>query len=328
MLVRTYKLGKRPSFTLIELLIVIAIIGVLISLTTGVYIRVYRLGYQLSNRSDITQLDIALNKFKTEKGAYPPSQIKLAHDYSSYNTANQLDLDSVAFLTRIFDPRMVATWQTTGIDWTGQLYVTGTAGMTTGSVIILEGDQCMVFFLGGVLSASRTPQGFTNNPTNPMDSTGGYAYQGAYYQFKSNRLVNLPHTITGGDATGIFPSYLDTYGKQAFAYFSSYNLENGYNRYSATVSDCPTLGVWPYASSLTPTASYQNPSTFQIISAGFDQSFGSGSNPTVPSPVLWSPGTASQAFANDVLQAPQFGKQPAGNDDMANFSSVLLGVNN
>src|SRR5207253_9071458 len=58
----------------------------------------------------------------------------------------------------------------------------------------------------------------------------------------------------------------DTYGSVPYAYFSSYKTRNGYNRFAST--DCPSLGVWPYAEALTPTVRYLNPNTFQIISAG------------------------------------------------------------
>src|SRR5438552_7601087 len=100
--------GARASFTLLEILIVIAVIAILISIAVGTYFRVYVLADQLAARSDISQLSAALEKFKTKYGKYPPSRIKVAYMLSQANypgffggqPTGDLDTDSVEFLTR------------------------------------------------------------------------------------------------------------------------------------------------------------------------------------------------------------------------------------
>jgi hypothetical protein len=109
------------------------------------------------------------------------------------------------------------------------------------------------------------------------------------------------------------------YGR-VYAYFSAYKKTNGYNRYYAYyfgaglghLSDCNTLGVWPYAQSLGNVPVYQAPNSFQIICSGPDGIFGSGSNPTLVPPPLWAP--------NNAGTMGQF-----GDDDRSNFHDKALG---
>jgi prepilin-type N-terminal cleavage/methylation domain-containing protein len=327
----------RKSFTLLELMIVIAIISILISIAVGAYFRVYDAAKILEVRSDISQMEVALAKFKAQYGVYPPSRVKLCYNYASYNTTNNpLDQESVQFLTTLFGPRIVTGSPTTpsppwvtagsGIDWTGQQYTTGTVGMPAS--VVLEGDQCLVYFLGTL---------FYNNPYNPMDSSTHNPInpleqfapvQPIPYQFQKGRLVNLPHSGEGSDsdATGIFPSYRDPYGKQVYAYFSAYSefqTANGYNRYFISGqyqnSDCSSLQtspeVWPYASA---SGQYQNEATFQIICAGKDGIFGPGSDLSAPlsgNPTLYWPENVS-------LMMSLF---PNGKDDVSNFYGTKLG---
>jgi hypothetical protein len=116
-------------------------------------------------------------------------------------------------------------------------------------------------------------------------------------------------------------SYLDTYGSTdgkgnlvtgaPYAYFSSYQTRNGYNRYIG--SDCPTLKVFPYAQGST---QYLNPTGFQLISAGADLKFGPGSNPGLSPIPFWTPATAASTAASG----------PNGADDQSNFYDNLLGT--
>lgn len=85
-------------------------------------------------------------------------------------------------------------------------------------------------------------------------------------------------------------------------------MANGYNRYRGT--DCPSLGVWPYAETIGPRSRFVNPAGFQIISAGKDCQFGPGTDG--PSHT-WSPATAASIPA-------------AGRDDLANFYRAHLGT--
>lgn len=291
---RTKDQGQRTrhAFTLIELLVVIGIIGLLVALLSAAVMRALSKGTETANRVEIGELDQALTiKFKQQYGVYPPSQLRLCESWAAYG-GSQLETDSRNFLLQMFGSRIQATWQAPGIDWNGD----GTRG---NSAVTLYGDQCLVFFLGGIPIPGATPgcAGFSTNPADPS-AAGGPRWLG--YEFKSSRLRNLR-----GNG---FCSYLDAYKQRPFAYFSSYNNPNGYNRYG--VSDYPNLGVdvnvFPYAEAA---GRYLNPSSFQILSAGRDGVFGQNLNSTI----LWNANTASSV--------PQNGK-----DDQANFSRGVLGA--
>ncbi len=256
--------ARRRGFTLIELLVVIAIIAVLISLTTAAVMRFLIKGPEITCRSDIDGLSASRGAFLAEFGVnHVPSQIKLCETANGYNMANRLDADSVNFLNQIFGKRFNAN--AGGFDWNGN-------GNATDAAVTLSGDQCLVFFLGGIPSNSGTTKGCRGfstsptSPTNPTDFTGGGAPRGPFFEFKSNRLVV---------GTGGFFNYTDAFGKKPYAYFSAGKVDNGYNRYGT--SDCATLGVSPYFQSTSASGTiFYNPRGFQIISAGADGNFGPG----------------------------------------------------
>src|SRR5437868_2379652 len=79
---------RRQGFTMVELLVVIVVIGILASLISAVVIRGLRQGRIVSNRVDISQIELALEQFKNRYGFYPPSQIILCEDTSHYFLPN------------------------------------------------------------------------------------------------------------------------------------------------------------------------------------------------------------------------------------------------
>jgi general secretion pathway protein G len=265
------------------------------------------------NETDLEQLSHAVDgfvdDFKTGSKGYFPSRLKLCEQYTSYDLTQKLDQDSVRYLNRMFPRLDHATW-TKGIDWNGNGKIDAPEA---GGVVVLEGDQCLVFFLGGIpgtLGDSPGVLGFSTNGADP--ATFGGARKGPYYEFNTGRLYQR-------NRNGFY-SYYDAYHKQPYAYFSSYSRRNGYNRYGT--SDCASLGVWPYADTLTVDARgsiasirYLKPDSFQIISAGEDGKFGPGTDLSLlprTQPFLWTPDTAPMI--------PEPGK-----DDQSNFHSNLLG---
>jgi hypothetical protein len=232
-----------------------------------------------------------------------PSRLVLCENYADYFGPNnkiksKLHADSVAFLQRMF-PKL---WKVNlnPIDWNGN-------GIAGDKPVILEGDQCLVFFLGGIPTGGQVPGclGFSANPLNPAFPGG--PRKGPFCEFTAERLVQIHGNR--------FYSYLDGYRKKPYAYFSSYGKRNGYNRYFSLdrKSDCASLGVWPYAESVEgDSPQYANPARFQIISAGADGKFGPGTDLTAKSPFTWTPETADQ------IPEP-------GEDDQGNFHSRFLG---
>ena len=319
---------RRPAFTLIELLVVILIIAILAGLITIASFRGLKSANRVKVRNDITQLGESIENFKAKFGVYPPSRIKLSETGASppvggqgydlsLNPAtgqpnNPLDYASVQFLRRLW-PRI--NWSSTntppspgtpwtGIDWNGD-------GLQSPDVI-LEGEQCLVFFLGGIPTPLTTQSpvptctGFSTNPQNPAFQvlSGGDTIQ-PFYEFDTSRLTTLQGlNITptayvysaGGAAPPVSPFhyvYLDTYLAKPYAYFGTGGNRNGYNPYASQLlvpmtgcttplqtSDCMSLGVWPYAGTQLASGAvqYLNPNTFQIISAGEDGVFGRGTD--------------------------------------------------
>jgi len=350
---------NRRGFTLVELLIVIAIISVLMSLISSAVWKAVVTGNRVRNQNEISQLSTAVENFRQKFGIYPPSRIVLCESFSDYNPSNPLHADSIQFLQTIWPrinfkfpnsgaagSRFGVGWS--GIDWNGD-------GQLTRGPIVLEGDQCLVFFLGGIPGIDNTNpskpkvfcSGFSTNPQNPAFHTPSNATSNGsketiplFFDFDSTRLVRrTPST---------FLSYLDTWASPPssgtpYAYFSSYKTRNGYNRYYSLGSDCTSLGVWPYAEGPIPGVSgasanlpsnwrYFNPGTFQIISAGRNYAFGQGTNPSpafpsAPFPFWSSPDRAGNTEASRGKgDLPPPAPPAAGTDDQSNFYDSTLGA--
>ena len=148
---------------------------------------------------------------------------------------------------------------------------------------------------------------------------------GPFFDFDPNRL-SIPPGKT------YFPAYQDSFGVRPtdgkpryYAFFSSYKHQNGYNRYrtdgwlasnpagmAPVMSDCRSLGVWPYASSGPPYL-YLKPNAQQIICCGPDGTFGPGTDLNATVPYYWNENTAAQI-------------PNGGADDLANFATNRLGL--
>src|SRR5262249_30074877 len=221
-----------------------------------------------------------------------PSRIKLSEtcNYPERGRPDTLDSDSLDFLHRLWPGVSFAAG--TKIDWNGDGKI--------GGDWILEGDECLVFFLGGIPDNRRglpAGLGFAAEGRAPDAAEG--ARDGPFFIFLTYRLRDL-------HGRGFY-SFLDPHGKQPYAFFSAYGKTNGYNRYGDT--DCPALKVWPYAEQLQPTPRFLNPNSFQIISAGEDGKFGPGTDKPRN---VWTPSTAHTM--------PRTGR-----DDLSNFYDRPLG---
>jgi general secretion pathway protein G len=288
----------RAGFTLIELLVVIAIIAILVSLSAAGVMKVLWKIPEVQTRTEIGEFDTALGSFMADYGLSdpPPSVLVL-------NEASPQSGPSGPFLTKVFGKNLGPT------DWNGD----GTIGGTW----VLEGEQCLVFYLGGIPNtqqvaggSARAGLGFSTNNMKPsfgsMATETMGARRGPYFQFQSSRLV------AGPAASANFFMYIDawksktsplysTLGGSPYAYFSSNGLNNtGY--LSNGMLDCQSIGAAPYRDASTP-PNFTFSNKYQIISAGQNGQFGAG---------VWTPSNG----APDV----------AGRDDQANFSRLLLGA--
>jgi prepilin-type N-terminal cleavage/methylation domain-containing protein len=299
---------RRGGFTLVEMLVVMAIIAILIAFTAaGVFGGFTRLN-QVKARNEITEMGTAIQQFESDYsiGVPPPSRIWLdetgtyANPPVGYTVAQmpqlyQLGQDSQAFLRKVW-PRIWGNGN--GVDWNQN-------GTIDANGVILEGQQCLVFFLAGAKNAQGAFVGFSSDATNPMNTSAAIKRKGPYYQFDMKR-------ITYATPNG-FPWYIDIYEKAPYAYFSSWTGENRYDLYGNNAvlgHDCPSLlspvtnlPIAPYVQSVGPPVVYYNPKTFQIICAGRDGLFGPGG--------LWAPA--------DISGTPLA-------DDLSNFYSGRMGT--
>jgi prepilin-type N-terminal cleavage/methylation domain-containing protein len=285
----------RRAFTLIELLVVIAIIAVLIALTMAGVQRVRVTAKYALISNEIGQMGAAVAAFQRDKKVdFIPSKIRLRERMDYYidpgNDPTGFERASLGYLKQAW-PHLAAPLVTgvspyptggsipgvNGLDWNGD-------GIVGNGYIDLEGDQCLVFFLGGI----PRPQGnnvfgaggFSNNPRNPSDANSLGA---PYFEFRTDRLK----VSTNAAGQSGFPSYLDPFGAVPYAYYSSYGRKNAYNVATNANADCYTLmnlalspNFVPYMDTFQagPPVVYTcfQPTGCQIISAGLDKRFGDG----------------------------------------------------
>lgn len=219
-------------------MVVMLIVALLMAMISAGAAKALRAVDNTRATSEIQQLAAALDTLKSRHNLdrHPPSRLFLGKFLADYNELTsdlpqivRLKRDSRAYLCAMFRGIEAPTgaWNTTGIDWTGGTDATWATG--TPAPVILEGDQCLVFFLGGPPTASGGCAGFSTDPNNPAMLTGP---RHPTHPFDATRLVKITHNIVMGTYTGtnLFPSYKDYYGGPPYAYFSSYGT-NMYNRY-------------------------------------------------------------------------------------------------
>lgn len=255
--------GRRRAFTLVELLVVILIIAILLALLVPAIVGAIRTAKASAVTTEINGLAASLAQFKTAYNDFPPSRMylnesgfypvanttSLATAIGSDITVGQLAQRSLQYLKK-FWPRVVfstsaalftvntAPWH--DFDGDGAL----TIGPAPGGGYVIQGHQCLVFFLGGIPYNTQSGigmSGFGRNPANPFTNMivgsanyrGGTASTGTpsstqpLFDFAANRLMLDPTSAC------LIPGYVDSLGNTLqtsppdtainfYAYFSSY----------------------------------------------------------------------------------------------------------
>jgi prepilin-type N-terminal cleavage/methylation domain-containing protein len=303
---------RRAGFTLIELMVVMAIIAVLVSLLASAVFSAFDRLWEVQCRQEITGMEGALKQFQGDfnNPGPPPSRIWLDSTMTfstppaGYTAAQvqQLGIDSQAYLRKVW-PHIQG-----GIPWNS-----GVQGRSNN--VILEGEEALVFWLGGAQDPTTGAfTGFSADTTNPMRSQASsptIKRKGPYFQFVT------AHVGTSPTGSG-FPIYYDTYSTglqttlvgRPYLYYSSGKTANGYNAYATfgIGNDCKTVGNFDayYQPGQLP-HQYYHPDTFQIISAGKNQKYGAGGQwtGTNPTPISTPGGDDVVNFTGRKLSTPQ-----------------------
>ena len=252
----------RRGFTLIELLTVIAIIAVLAALLTAGAQKVRITAYLTQAQTEIGQFATGIETFKTKfhlQGKWVPSKIRLREDPSGYLPASQNpSLQPYERVLEFQSYNWLALWrpQLTGpINWSGRNTFVADAVAGHFRWFDLEGDQALVFFLGGIPGSDTFGTGFSLNIHNPAaHMTNGVLAANVtpdkpIFEFTTKRMFNrgglmggwlgatqLPpsgQTFLPGDPNWRFNSYWDPLGSidrpLPFIYFTATQRGNDYH---------------------------------------------------------------------------------------------------
>lgn len=220
--------ARHAGFTLVEMLVTLGIVGVLIALIIPALGVVRNRAQDAAAFNDIEQLSIAVNKFQTEKGVFPPSRMHLLES-QKYSRGSEFDRFSVEYLGKIF-PNMRIHWSQGNSGGTlvaSDRYLwcddkaNGKDPATPGSWdgrYSLEGDETLVFFLGGISSFQRDSStrgkvpdsppvqlhGFSADPKNPSrvpnpQVAGSEQRTPKYFDFEGGRLFVRAVGSDGGN---------------------------------------------------------------------------------------------------------------------------------
>jgi prepilin-type N-terminal cleavage/methylation domain-containing protein len=188
---RRDSLLTRGGFTLVELLVVIIVLAILVGLLLPVIAAALRTAHNAAAQAEINQLAQALANFKAAYGDFPPSRVILyengffpiSNNQHVNGDNNDITVGALAQRTLIalrkFFPKVVFSTSAPP----PQIFFNAPPGngfwydFNGNGVMdppyILQGDECLVFFLGGVpfqdpLTGSFGMTGFGKDPVNPF----------------------------------------------------------------------------------------------------------------------------------------------------------------
>ena len=271
----------RRGFTLVELLVVIIIIALLAGLVTAGLAAAMRRAKRARITLEISQLSVALQKYKDQYGEFPPDfSVRLSDQMHNVSYGPRVVLRHV----RKAFPR-----------YTGNL--SGIVNLQGNGVGALDPAEALVFWLGGLPNAQGVPSGFCKVPAQPFLLPSQNASRTLpLFEFEETRLADRdndgwPEYYPPGFVPGQDPPYV--YFAAWPALYNDPDLNHRYHiaaRYPRG-SGTPSWGVArPYALAGSSGLRWVEPQGFQIICAGLDRHFGTGNGPKFfPSGTNYSP---------------------------------------
>jgi prepilin-type N-terminal cleavage/methylation domain-containing protein len=267
------------GFTLVELLVVIAIIAILAGLITAAAYNAVITARNTAIKSEINNIDLAFKNLSGDGG--PPPDFSDSTLVQAYITAR--------WPRHRYNATQLAAIVT---DLAGPM---GTAKM--------DQAEALVFWLGGFSLTSGTDKltGFSADPLWPLGQPNGMGVwirpTTRFTQVSAGSGFDLDTTkLTNSDSDTNW-EYTPKFSKAPLVYFDSSRYAGTTNPPDNTMKYTPSGSLSgfarPYAltsvvSGMTTTVTYANPKSFQIISSGQDDDYGTTA---VATPLVYPTGT-------------------------------------
>jgi len=283
--------GRPRGFTLVEILVVVAIIVILMAILIPVAMRAISQARNAAIAVELSQLKAAMDKYKEEHGDYPPSMdwdpsfpaTLIAQQQKWWDSSNSRP--SAYAYSSICERHFLRCYPKMNSSEKYKFY-----GLIAP---ILEQDEVLVFWLSMIANDPREPfKNFLINNNNNLYYAGGLDqnklnfndFPGTYtrfvhFNFDTRRLQDVDDDDGDGIPGDGIPGYLSLYAKETtYMYFDS-------RTYAFPTVNNPSNNIYyaargvaqPFADATTmtkPVPKFVNPDTFQILSAGQDGNFG------------------------------------------------------